>query len=235
MKKLICFLIIFSMAITTNVFARDSYIILSPYPFSTHVLGEDLVIYGNTDFSQVTLGLFYPNDEQGYFGYAKYIATITAQELRQGHVIKTDTTSRLWPKGNWTVAVQYGDVRDEIIIPMSDNANYNRCVRVAQYEDLALVSLDTYKCRGVIIRNGVFGFTTDEGKNIRIFSWDNFSPSTKGDARIFIASYTDEGIVENVQTFYGTVSLDGLHFTLNISDTERVEIFVWEDGITPVN
>jgi hypothetical protein len=170
--------------------AKDSYVKLDPFPYSTHVLGEDLVIYGDTDFSSVTLGLFYPKD-QGYMGYAKFVITISGDELRKGYVIPTETYSRLWPEGNWSVVVQNGTARDEITIPMAEEAYYNRYLRVCEYSDNTLTEVNTFACRGVIVRNNTMSISLEDGTHIRIYSWDNLSPTDSGEARLFVATYKD--------------------------------------------
>ena len=93
MKKFISLLILICIiASSVPAFAAENYVTLTPYPYSSHVLGEDLVIYGDTNLSNITLGLFYP--EEGYKGWAKFIQTITAKALRNGYVIPTETVSR---------------------------------------------------------------------------------------------------------------------------------------------
>ncbi len=235
MKKLVSVIVVLSIFLACfPAFAKESFITLDPYPYSTHVLGEDLVICGDTDFASVTVGLYYPDDEQGYKGYAKYIMTISGEELKNGYVIPTETKSRLWPCGVWSVVVQNGSVRDEIRINMQTEAVFNRFFRVAEYDNSALIKLTTYPCRGVISKNNTLSFTTEEGKTVKIFAWNNLAPTSCGEARIFIATY-EEGYLINTQTFQGVLSKDGCHLTLNISESKRVEIFLWNEQLNPAN
>ena len=232
MKKLISIVLIFILCQSVCVMANDSNISLDPYPYSSHVLGEDLVIYGDTDFDQVTLGFYYPKD-QGYMGYAKYIITITADELKNGYVIPTETYSRLWPEGDWTVVVQNGSARDEITISMAIDASYDRHVRICEYSDNALSFVETYSCRGIVIKDNVLSFSLEDGTEYRIFSWNNFAPANSGKTKLFIATYKD-GYMTDIKTYTGTLTDFGNHITLTVSDTKRVEILYCEDNLTPV-
>lgn len=235
MKKLVSVIVLLSLLFAYSpIFAADSFIELDPYPYSTHVLGEDLVICGDTDFGQVTLGLFYPDDEQGYHGYAKYIMTIDAEDLKNGYVIPTETKSRLWPTGLWKVVVQNGSCRDEIFINMQTEAEFDLFVRIAEYENSSLTKLTTYPCRGVVSKNGILSFTTMDGTTVKIFTWNNFAPTVSGEARIFIATYTD-GYLTDTRTFQGTLSRNGYHLTLNISENKSVGIFIWSEQLNPLN
>ena len=234
MKKFIS-LVITILLLTSAVpaFAIEGYVKLDPYPYSTHVLGEDLIIYGDTNFDSVTLGFYYPKD-QGYMGYAKLIITITADELKNGYVIPTEEYSRLWPEGNWSVVVQNGTARDEIVIPMAKEAFYNRYLRVCEYSDNTLTKVNTFICRGVVVKNNTISFSLSDGTEIRIYSWDNLSPATSGETTLYLASYKD-GYMLDVKTFIGNLDNFTNHITLICSDTERVEILYWEDNLIPVN
>ncbi len=232
MKKLISFIIIISIiALAVPTGAANSYIKLDPYPYSTHVLGEDLVIYGDTDFGNVTLGLFYPY-ENGYNGMSKYIITLSAEEFRAGHVIKTDVKSRLWPEGKWRVKVQSGDVYDEIYITMSETAQYNQILKVAEYEDSTLTSLTSYFTRGVQFKNNVLSFALEDGTVVKIFSWDNFAPTDNGKSRIYIAFYND-GYLTKTRTYEGELLSYGNHISLKIGDTKTVKLFYWNENLSP--
>lgn len=234
MKKLLSILlVILILSPSVPAFAADSFITLEPYPYSTHILGENLVIYGDTDFGNITLGFYYPED-QGYFGYAKYIMTISAQELRSGYVIRTEEYSRLWPEGVWTVKVQNGDVSDTLKINMSKEAEYNRYVKLATYEDDALTSLTTYPCRGTRMHDNVLSFTLSDNTTVKIFSWDNLTPAESGESRIYIAFFDPEGYMTDIKTYQGTLSQFGNHFTLNISPTKKVKLFYWTDNLIPL-
>ncbi len=235
MKKLISIILILMLIPSGGIClkAQEGYVSLDPFPYSTHVLGEDLVIYGDTDFASVTLGLFYPKD-QGYMGYAKYIITITARELKEGYVIPTETYSRLWPKGDWSVVVQNGTARAEITIPMAEEACYNRYVRVCEYSDNTLTAVNTFACRGVVIKNNTMSFSLSDGTTIRIYSWDNLSPTDSGEARLFVAFYKD-GYMIKAKIYSGNLDSFSNHVTLTASESERVEILYWEDGLIPVN
>ncbi len=233
MKKFISVILILIMCQPLLALAKDSYITLEPYPYSSHVLGEDLIIYGDTDFSQVTLGFYYPDDEQGYMGYAKYIMTIGADELKNGYVIKTETYSRLWPEGVWKIVVQNGSVRDEIGIPMAKEADYNRKVMIAEYSEGALTAFNSYRCRGVNKRNNTLEFVTEDDTVIRVFSWNNFAPTDSGETSIFIAFYKD-GYMTDAKVYTGCLSEFDTYFTLDIPQNKQLKFFYWNDNMNPI-
>lgn len=234
MKKLISFILIFIMCQPVFTLAKDSYITLDPYPYSSHVLGEDLVIYGDTDFSTVVLGFYYPDDEQGYKGYSKYVITISGDELRHGFVIPTETYSRLWPEGVWKVVVQNGSIRDEIGIPMTKEASYNRNVMIAEYSDSALVSVASYRCRGVKTQNNIFEFATEDNTVIKVFSWNNFAPTASGETGIYIAFYKD-GYMLDAKVYTGVLSEFDTYFTLDIPQDKQLKFFYWDDNMSPID
>lgn len=234
MKKFIALFIVLILSFPTVVSAGESYISIDPYPFSSHVLGESLVVRGNTNFAFVTLGFYYP-DIPGYSGQAKFIMTLTAEEFRNGYTIYTDPPARLWPEGNWKVAVQNGSVREEIFIPMTAEPLYNRYVRIAQYSSDTLINVETYICRGIEKRENILKITLEDETEIRIFSWNNFKPTTDGEAQLFIATYKD-GYMTNAKMRSGTLTEHGNHTELNINEgSDRVEIFCWEDNLIPIS
>lgn len=235
MKKLISIILILIICQPVCALAEDSYISLDPYPYSSHTLGEDLIIYGDTDFSTVVLGLYYPNDEQGYMGYAKYVITISGDELRSGYVIPTETYSRLWPEGVWKIVVQNGEnARDEISIPMTKEAIYNRNVMVAEYSDNMLTTVTSYRCRGVICRNNTFEFITEDNTVIKVFSWNNFTPTDSGETSIFIAFYKD-GYMLAAKVYTGVLSRFDTYFTLDIPQNKQLKFFYWDDNMNPID
>ncbi|MBR5535843.1 MAG: hypothetical protein IKU60_04260 [Clostridia bacterium] len=232
MKKLIFLILIFTLIFPVSISAKEDYITLSPFLYSSHHLGEDLVIYGDTSLPTATLGFYYPED-QGYKGYAKFIINISAKELREGYVIPTEEYSRLWPEGVWTVAVQNGAYRDEIKIPMSKDAPlYNRQVRLAHYRDNTLTSLTTYTTQGIQISSNTISFTLEDSTLVKIYAWDNLSPTNDGDAQLFAAVYKD-GYMTEAKTYSGTLSSYGKHISLEISETERFELLFWNDSLIP--
>ena len=234
MKKIIAFLLVLILAFPVGVSAAEKYISIDPYPFSTHVLGEDLVIYGNTNIAYVNIGLYYP-DIPGFYGYAKYIMTISAKELREGYSIPTDALSDRWPEGTWKVIVQSGTTVDQLYIPMTAQPSYNRYVRIAEYASDTLVNVKTHLCRGIEKRNGVLKITPEDGTEIRIFSWNNLAPSAKGATQLFIATY-ENGYMTEVKTYTGNLVKYGNHVRLNINEgSDRLEIFCWEDNLIPVS
>lgn len=233
MKKFISIIIlILLVSLSIPATAGSDYVSLTPYPYSSHILGEDLIIYGDTDFDSVTLGLYYP--DEGYLGLSKYIMVISAAELKNGYVIPTETTSRLWPEGVWKVVVQNGSARDEIKITMSSDPVYNRSIRVAEYENNILTNLTSYICRGMQFNNNVISFTLEDATEVRIFSWNNFAPTDNGEARLFVAFYKD-GYMTDIKTYSGELSDYGKHITLNISENKRIELLYWNDNLTPIN
>ncbi len=231
MKKFLVILISVLICFPTLAFAKEDYISLLDYPYSTHVLGEDLVIYGETNIANVSLGLYYPNDDQGYMGYAKLIIALTADELKKGYVIKTDTFSRLWPEGEWTVRVQSGDVYDTITIPMRKEADFNRKVKIAAYNLGAMESISTYKSRGGYIKDNVVTFLLENNVTMKIFSWNNFTPVSEGESRVFVAFYKD-GYLTKAQSFFGTLSRYSDHISIENGEN-KLKIFCWDENLTP--
>lgn len=233
MKKFSALILSFVMlALVVPVGAANSYITIHPYPYSTHVLGEDLVIYGDTDFGNVTLGLFYPRD-QGYNGMSKFVMTISANELRQGYVIHTGAYSRLWPTGDWRIKVQNGNVSDEIYITMSEEPVYDQVLKVVEYEDSALTSITSYATRGVLFKDNVLSFTLEDETAVKIYSWNNLKPTDQGEGKIYIASYND-GYLTSLKSYEGTLSSFGYHISLKIDENKAVKLLYWDENLTPV-
>lgn len=234
MKKVICFILLFSIIVSAfPVKAANSYMHIEPYPYSNHVLGEDLVIYVDTDFKgYITLGLYYPY-ESSRNGISKYLLAVTAKELRAGYVIKTDFKSDSWPEGKWRIKIQNGNVYDEIYINMSETAQYDQVLKVAEYEYSTLTSLTSYFTRGVQFKNNVLSFALEDGTEVKIFSWDNFAPTSKGNSRIYIAFYND-GYLTKMQTYEGELLSYGNHISLKIGDTKTVKLFYWSENLSPV-
>lgn len=233
MKKVLLFILLILIMFPAISSAEESFTALDPYPYSSHILGEDLVIYGDTSFSKVVLGLFYPDDEQGYLGMAKFIITISADELREGYVIPTDTFSRLWPEGEWTVRIQNDMYFDEIKIPMTKEAKFDRIIKLATYEDDALVTLTSYQTRGVILKNNVFSFVTEDGTTVRIFSWNNFSPTNEGESRIFV-SFSKDGYMTDIKTYHGFLSSYSDHICIIGENGDSFKLFYWNDNLQPI-
>lgn len=232
MKKIISLLLILILAFPVTISASEGYISLSPYPFSTHTLGEDLVIYGSTNLSHITIGLYYP-DIPGYNGKYNYVMTISAKELREGHIIPTETVSRFWPEGSWKIVAQNGNVRDEMFVPMTSTPLYDRNIRIAEYADNTLTEVKTYTSRGIERKNGILKISLEDGEEIRIFSWNNLSPTESGDTQLFIATFK-EGYMTNIKARTGNLTCYGNHTVLNISETERIEVFTWDDNLIPI-
>lgn len=232
MKRFVSLILIFILCQPVCIFADSSYIKLNPYPYSSHVLGEDLIIYGDTNIPHVILGLYYPDDEQGYRGYAKYILTISCDDLKNGYVIPTDTHPGLWPEGEWKIVVHNGDAHDEITILMSKEPSYNRHLRICEYTDNTLTSVDTYSCRGVQYKDSVITVPLSDGSEMRIFSWNNLSPANSGVTTLFVTTFKD-GYMTDIKTLSGELIDYGNHTTLIISPTKRFEIFCWTNNLTP--
>jgi hypothetical protein len=131
------------------------------------------------------------------------------------------------------VVVQNGTARDEITIPMAEEAYYNRYLRVCEYSDNTLTEVNTFACRGVIVRNNTMSISLEDGTCIRIYSWDNLSPTDSGEARLFVATYKD-GYMLKAKTYSGNLDSFSNHITLTASENERVEILYWEDNLIPV-
>lgn len=231
MKKFICFVILILLTFPHKSFAQNSYITLEPYPYANHVLGEDLTVYGDTDFSYVSLGLYYPKD-QGYQGKVKYIITLTADELRSGYVIPTGTYSNLWPEGEWRVKVQYDDFYAEQYIAMGKTASFDQRLYVSEYDNSTLTALSSYKTRGVQLKNNILSLSLEDNSEVKIFSWSNLSPVCDGESRIFIARYKD-GFLTDIKTYQGTISHYGYSISLKIDNFKTVKLFCWRDNLTP--
>lgn len=232
MKKLISSLLSIIIILSSSVaFADSSYINITPLPYSSHVLGEDLIIKGETDFSHVTIGLFYPED-QGYNGMAKYVLTIPSKELSDGFIIQTETYSRLWPRGIWTVKVQNGNVSSSVKINMVSEALYDRTVKLATYENNTLTNIESYAVRGISIRDNIIEFITNDGKLIKIYSWNNLAPVTEGESQIFVATYENDYLI-NIKAYSGTLSSYDSFVSLN-SENKTFKLFYWNDNLTPI-
>lgn len=232
MKKIISLILILVLCTPLSALAAEKYISITPYPLSSHILGEDLVIYAETNLSLVVIGLYYPVTG----GYnLKFHDVVYASDLKKGYTIPTsDEIGKKNPEGKWKLLIQYGNVSDEINIPMTSEPVYNRYVRIAEYSDNTLTHIRTYTCRGIEYSDKTISFSTEDGKEIRIFSWDNLSPTDSGETQLFIATYEDDYMTD-IRTYRGELCCYGNHTTLNSSASERLEIYYWHDNLIPVS
>ena len=232
MKKILSLLIILVLAFPVGAYASEDFIALDPYPYSSHVLGDDLIVRGDTNQPYVTIGFYYPY-ENGYNGIAKLIVTVTAKEFRQGYTIKTDYLSRLWPEGLWRIKAQYGNISAEEMIPFTKDPLFDRQLRIAEYKDNTLTAVTSYLCRGIQKKDNTLIIPLSDGSLLRVFSWNNFAPADSGMVNLFMATYTD-GYVTNIKAFSGELVDYGNHTSLIISPTDRVEFFYWDGNLKPI-
>lgn len=231
MKKVVLFIILIIMCLPVQAFAAEKYITLEEYPYSTHVLGEDLIIYGSTNINAyLSLGLYIPVTG----GYTPlYYDSITPKQLKNGYTIPTPIESGKHPQGEWLLVVQFGTVRDELYINMTAEPLYDRYVHMAEYSDNTLVNVETYKSRGIRFRDNIISFTTEMGEEIRIFSWNNLSPVSEGNSRIFVAHYKD-GYITKVNTYEGTLRCYNGSVCLENENGSYFKLLYWTENLTPV-
>ncbi len=217
MKKALC-LILGSLIVLFShpAYAKNSYIHITPLPYSSYILGEDITVRGETDFDFVTLGFYYP-EEDGYYGLAKFIISLSASELRGGYVIPTDTLSKQWPEGSWRILVQSGSVRDDIYVTLLEKPVYDKYLRIAEYDGGILTKVSTYPTRGAVFSENVISFALDGGITLRLFFWnDALSPENSGNGSIYAAFCKDGTLLsatkysaELSQSFPVTMTKDG--------------------------
>ena len=234
MKKFISLFLIFSVVfLAVPVGAANSYIKLEPFPYSTHLPGEDIVVYGDTDCSFVTLGLFTPKDS-GYKGRIRFSITIRGKDLKEGYVINTDPDILAWPAGDWTLRVQYGSVFDEITITTSEAPQYDRVLRVAEYDNSSLSSVSSYCTRGVVFKDNIISFTLEDNTEVKIYSWDNLAPADSGETTIYVAKYNEDCLTE-IKSYKGTLNEFGKSVSLEIDENKTLKLLYWDDSLQPVN
>lgn len=232
MKKLLSIVLTIIIMSPLTVCADEDYITIDPYPYSTHVLGEDIIVKGNTNLQFVTLGLYYPED-QGYKGYIKFALTLTRDEFKRGYTLKTEPLSRPWPEGVWTIVVQSGDYRDELKLNMTASPVFDRNVKIATYENNTLTNLQSYNTRGILVHDNITSFTTEDNITVKIFSWNNFSPTTDGESTIFVTLW-DESYLIDIKTYHGIIKDYGNHLCLDMGNGDFVKLFYWHDNLTPI-
>lgn len=232
MKKFISLILILVLCTPLSALAAEKYITITPYPLSSHVMGDDLVVYAKTNLSYATIGLYYPVTG----GYnLKFSDIVYASDLKKGYTIPTSgEIGKKNPEGNWKLIIQYGNASDEIYILMTSEPLYNRYVRIAEYSDNTLTDISTYACRGIEYSNKTISFSSSDGKDIRIFSWDNLSPTDSGETQLFIATYEDDYMTD-IRAYKGELSCYGNRTTLNISPSARLEIYYWYDNLVPIS
>lgn len=231
MKKIVLFIILIAMCLPVQTFAAEKYIALEEYPYSTHTLGEDLTVYGSTNINAyISLGLYTP-----YYDSYKILFndSITPKELKNGYTIPIPNESNAHPEGKWLLVVQFGNVRDELYINMTAEPLYDRYVRMAEYSDNTLVSVETFKSRGIQFKDNIISFTTESSEEIRIFSWNNLSPVNEGDSRIFVAHYVD-GYITKVNTYEGTLLYYNGSVCLESENGKYFKLLYWGENLIPV-
>lgn len=198
-----------------------------PFPYSSYILGEDIVVKGETDFDFVTLGFYYP-EEDGYYGYAKFILSISASELRNGYVIPTDTLSRQWPEGKWRILVQNGSVQDNTYVTLLENPVYDRYLRIAEYDGDILTKVTTYPTRGAVFSESVISFALDDDITLRLFFWnDALSPENSGNGSIYAAFYKDGMLLSS--TKYAAELSQSFPITMT-KDGKTVKLLYWNNS-----
>lgn len=234
MKKTVLFILIIisllSFSLCTH--AAGNYISIERYPFSSHVLGEDLIICGETDFSHVSVALYYP-DDRGYGGELKFAIILTKNEFKDGYAIKTEPSNRLWPEGLWTLKVQNGQIYDEITVKMTSQPDFSQKIFVAEYTYNTLTSLSSYSTRGVLKNNNVVCFKAEDGTEIKVFSWDCLKPADCGDCRIYIAFY-NFGMLTDIKSYQGSLADGSNCILLNMPGGKSIKIFCWDDDMSPL-
>lgn len=229
MKKLISIFITISiLSFSVPSLAEDLYISLEPLPYSAHLLGETITIYGSTNISNVSVALISPD------GDLKDVFVLSASRLKHGYSIPTDTAANGWAEGEWTIRAQAMGIVAELKINMTSAPDYDRTVRVAHYVDSTLQSLTSYQCRAIEIKDNIISFTLPDENIVKIYSWNNFQPVQSGESRVFITLNSADGYVTDVRTYQGTLSALSNHFTLKISENEYLKFFYWKDILTPV-
>ncbi len=231
MKKFLLFLIVFILAFPQTTFAAESYIEVDPLAYSSYCRGEDFTIKGDTNLASFTLGL-YPPKVEGFYSIAKYIMTCFSDELSEGITIPIGTNTIEWPEGVWQVILQNGSVRTVVDIPIYNEPVYDRKIMVCEYSDNTLMDISTYFCRGAFFGETI-AFETKEGFCYEIFTWDNLSPTDAGDATVYVAEFKDD-ILTTIKAYSGTLDPSSEMIVLNISPTECIKIFYWNDLLNPI-
>lgn len=234
MKKTVLFILIvislLSFSLCTH--AAGSFIRIEQYPFTSHLLGEDIIICGETDFSHVSVALYYP-DDRVYKGELKFGIILTKNEFKDGYAIKTESSTPLWPEGLWTLRVQNGQIYDEITVNMTSQPDFSRKILVAEYTDSTLTSLSSYNTRGVSKNNNVIFFKSEDGKEVKVFSWDRLRPTDCGESRIYIAFYK-YGCLTDIKSYQGSLAEFSNCILLNMPSGKTIKIFYWGSNISPL-
>ncbi len=235
MKRFITVLLISVSLLFGNIAhaSTNYYISIAPYPYSSHILGEELVIYADTNAPAVILGLYSlrPNGSVNKFIHS---STLFPSELKNGYSIPTSTVSGAWQEGDYLLLLQYGSVRAEKIIRMTSSPVYDRNVIISEYSDNTLVNTASYRCRGIAEKNGVYELSLENGTLIKIYSWNNFNPASEGKTTLFVTTYQD-GFMTSTKHYNGFLSKSLNHFTLETNDGGKLKLFVWNDNLNPVN
>jgi hypothetical protein len=207
-------------------YAEGSFIRLEPLCYSSYVLGEDIIVKGETDFDYVTVGLYYPDE---YSGFAKYIITISASEFSKGCKISTDEASKQWPEGNWRIMVQNGNVKSDVYVPLLSEPVYDKYLRIAKYDGDTLTEVKTYKTRGALFKDDTISFALSDETFLKLFFWnDNLAPSSSGNGSIYLAQYSDGNFL-SAQKFSGELS-QKLPITVT-NNSETYKIFCWNENL----
>lgn len=235
MKKIIAVLLITLSLLFGNIAHANAeyYISITPYPYSSHVLGEDLVIYADTNAPAVVLGL-YSLTSSGLVDKFIYSSTLFRSELKNGYSIPTSQQSDRWIEGDYLLILQYGSVRSEEIIHMRTEPIYDRNAIISEYSDDTLIQSSIYRCRGIARKDNVYEIALEDNTLIKIYSWNNFSPTANGETTVFVATYQD-GYMTKAQHYSGFLHTSLNYFVLNSDDGNTLKLFVWNNNLTPIN
>ncbi len=188
------------------------------------MLGEDITVKGHTDFSHVTVGLFYPNSS-----IMKFTSVISSKELREGYKIHTGSFSAHWPEGNWLLKIQNGDVSSSIYVNLTKEAEYRSRLYVTEYENGCMKSVFSVPAKGADLKNGAITLKLKD-ETVKIFLWDASLSPAEGEGDVYISSLNGEGTPLFVKKLKGSYS-DGFPITIT-SNEKTYKLFLWH-GLTP--
>lgn len=185
------------------------------------MLGEDITLKGHTDFSHVTVGLFYPNSS-----IMKFTSVISAKEFREGYKIHTGSFSIHWPEGSWLLKVQNGGVSSSIYVNMTRDDEYLSRLYVTEYEDGCMKSVFSVPAKGAYFENGTITLKLKD-ETVKIFLWDDALSPAEGEGDLYIASLNSEGTPLFVKKLKGYYS-GGFPVTIK-SEGKTYRLFLWHD------
>ncbi len=212
------------LLLSLTAYAKDSYIEISPFPFSSYMLGEDITVKGSTDFSYVTIALFYPKSS-----IIKFTAVVSSKELREGYTIHTGSFSSNWPEGRWHLKVQNGGVSSSIYVNLTKEEEYRSRLYVTEYEDGCMKSVFSVPAKGAYFKNGTITLKLKD-ETVKIFLWDSSLSPAEGEGDLYISSLNGEGTPLFVKKLKGSYS-GGFPITIK-SNEKTYKLFLWH-GLTP--